>query len=302
MYGFDRYLYPVYVGPDNTIVEKGLEREVDTGIYYPRSEASDSSLESDLSDYPALFAAINDALDVDLDFEWAAPDGYEYADGLRMVGDQDWSLDFASSNFDFPPEFLGFPRDQSDTVTASEESSGEWVIESTRSVFGSWVPATITGVGATDKTSYTEQEVYASTDTIYRRTAFVKTRAERKIRRLYYQYVPALRVRGGQVRGDHEVYRELAGVAEATDGFEPPGYMLALDRMFERVNDGSEFLVMHGVDSDETVPQDGQWEACILAEQRMYDSADEWVSLERESGELYDVDVMALVVDGQWGF
>ena len=304
-YGFDRILYPVSVEFDgNTIVETGTEYDVPTGTYYVRTESVLSSIETQLADYDALLDAIDTALTgVNLSFEWVAPTGYDHEESLRMVGDTAWSLDFAAAAWDFPPELIGFPPDQTSTVSSTDEGGGNHVIEGTRSVLGCWIAAPIVGVKATDKTSTLETEAYASTDPINERTKIVTMRDRRQVRMLRWEWVPGMRIHGGTVRGEQATYRNLAGISEATDGFQQEGATPSLRAMYERVSSDAKFLVYHDLDDrTRTDPPADQYEGVRLASIGAVQSFDDWYTRQRPGGELHEVEIPVLVVESAWDY
>lgn len=303
-YGFDRMLYPVRVtSANNTIIEGTTPYEVEPDdSYYQRESSPDTDTENTFSGYTPLFDAIDEAISsVSIDVEWFAPPGYEYAESLRFVADDEFSFGFADSNFTFPKQLLGFPADQ-DTPAFSTQVDSQHIIEGVQSVLGSWIAAPLHSQRASDKRSHIESETYASTDPIYEETEILQMRDERKIRLLSWQWVPGLRVKGGEIRGEQSSYRNVAKVGDLDHEFETDADALGLREMYRRTRQGERIMVYYDAEQSQTSPPVGHTEGVRLADVAAHESSEEWSDMERAGGEFYEVDIPVLVTDGEWRY
>lgn len=303
--GYERFVYPIEVGGKIAFTAVGSDEvEVDEQRWLT-IKGNNSTV---LALQPCLWDEIVSLLSAvdgdDYSIEWVRPAGYSTEEGIRIINaDRAWSLDFSNAEFTFPPEVLGFPSDIDTDVASTFIGGVGHVIDSTQSHLGSWLPFTVADAEAMDKRSWTQGEVYASTDEDYPETAYVAMRDLRIYRRYSVEFVPGLRVKGGAARGRDDDYRETARVGAYTGSLDDDGDELAFDTFWRAVYGGREFVVVYVDGRTEIDPPEGLVELCRLSG----DSARNDVSAiygdpVRAGGEFYSLDMTLFVAGGRYDY
>ena len=300
VYGFDRFLDPIEIeSGQNAVVVDGETYTLAPGTYYqvnqPSSFMDDRGLLS-------VTEELADALPFTFTTAWHAPEGYDYQESLLLVrlGGSPWTLNFDDAGFTLPPEILGFPPDIDEAV-ASEEVDGNNIIFGTRSALGSWHAGPIYGEHSTDWRSSEEVETYTSTDEIFEGTEVLQMREVRKIRQVEWSFVPGLRVQGGEVRGESEAYRHLANMGPINDGFAADHRAISLKTMWDAIRGGGLVICFLNTDQDQTNIDDAT-EYARLGTPASHAESGELFNITRRAGELYDVEITLLVIEGEAGY
>lgn len=289
----DRYFFPITVkdGSNKLVINDGGLKTITVppGVYYTHA---DSHLHGegwkDL--YITIQALVNSTIAPASWSIWPynTPVGSKLEfSGLRIERSAPvagWQVMVSGTTLD--PRLFGAP------YAGGFPVSGQ-IAYSPMSVFGRWQSYTLLDHEATDKRSLPSYEVYASTEEIQKTTRQVRARERRLVRTVEYEYVPALHVFGGGVRGYDADYHESAGMVQGDDHN-------AFEYFWDAVGAGGDIIVSYGA------PEDGvtnsSYEICTLANPEQRRSLSICIELMRAGGELYRVKFDLLVKESQFAY
>lgn len=290
---FVRLFYPVRIpATQNAWVSDDFGTStISAGVYWAYYGGD---LLEEIPGLPSLYNAIRQPND-EPTFQRHQATGYDYSESLEYsFGTASLQLQFGSVSFTMDKRIWGWPEDYDQTETATATSPA--IIQSPLSTIGQWLPASIQ-IDAQDLRSYGEREIYASTQPVYERTKIVPMREIRRVRTFRWEWVPGLRVMGGEVRGAEFDYREVAGVGPVVSGYESDGDAVGLRLFWEAVSSGIPFIAAY--DEDWFGPQDdGAYEVLRLSRPDQHESFEALLEDQTPAGEFYTVDIEALVIGG----
>lgn len=302
-YGADRFLYPIQRDDLGSWTFNWVHNGTphNTPITGPVYLYDDANVSSDIaSDYPSLLRIISDDVlstsGVTLEWSWGTPAGYSAADGLAFdADDATFGID-VGAGIDFFRSVIGYPGGAT-TIFANPGTP----VVSPRSTIGQWLPRTLTGYEAQDKRSMSTAETYSSTDDPYDVTQYTTMR-QREIRRMNYEWIPGLRIDGGEVRGESVAYRELADVSTSLGSYGDDGDALSLKEMWRILRFGKDCIIIQEVGDTVIAPTDEQIDIGPLATSAQRSDFSNLVTDLRAGGELYSVDMTFYLKHKGWDY
>ena len=297
----DRWLLPVEITEDeNQFVVDAGEFGLDTftipvGKYYMARGPVDIVPDGFRLLYQEMIDAVlaDPATGYEIDGLVAlTPSGYELENsGILIFFTVSADLRFDHENWTLPPEYLGFPDDQSESVSTP--------VTSPKSSFGKWLSVNIVDNEPTSKFAYPTQEVYWSTRERRRNTRQTTTDTEERKRNFLYEDVPGLAVMGGSERSSDPLYAAPAkvGVGDENNVF--------LDVWRAAVQVGP-IIVVHDDGGDPNSIRLDQFEDKLevvdILERGDAEDPRRFLIESNTSGELFDIDLDVLVVRSNYDY
>lgn len=305
-YGVDRFLYPVQ---RDSLQGFNVSWEVNSVNYATNVQAGqywiydNANVGGSISnDYPSLLNVLSDDIftktGVTVTWSWGTPSGYDAPDALAFDADDatfGWRV---GGNPFFGAQVLGYPGAPLGTTIYATPGTP---VVAPRSGLGHWLARTLTGYEAQDKRSVSLTESYASTDEPYVITQYVTMR-ERELRRMRYEWVPGLRIEGGEVRGSDGAYRELAGVSTSLGSYDDDGDALSLKKMWRSLRRGQDCIIIQDVGDTVIAPTDEQIDIGPLGSAAQRQEFSALVEDLRAGGELYAVDMTFFLKHKGWDY
>lgn len=288
----DRIYAPIEItSSNNTFVITEQNAPADTWtVQIPAGTYATYYASSDLADTNApasLYYAIRTAI--------AAAGGANYAFGavdpslstlqtnaglfMSTTGNQ-FSVDFDSGSFTMDPRWFGFATGEAAQTAAG--SVGLYVLISKYTVYTQWVSYTITNGEATDKTSSIKRELAISSDRT--QDAYQVEWNSDRIRRLYYEMVPAAHVYEGRQDAASAAAYYSTGELHAND------YHNAFETIWNAASRLGDLIVQFD-DVSDLDPGAGMYALARFEDASARESMSGCVKLGRVLGEYYSIDV-----------